>query len=133
MDININKVLEENEALKKALHKKEQKEQYHRELLELVFEDVRVMKSNNKVFVKKILSVIEDFEANDEQLENDLTEKIFKLYKANIDENADSEIFRIFETKEEVESENNNSLITDLDEILKNLDNDEDATIVVSV
>ena len=104
MEMNIEKVLQENESLKTELHKKERKEQYLKSLIELMFEDVKVMKSNNKLFIRKILSVIEDFENSDRGLESDLTDKIFDLYKNNVDENADKSTFKMFDT-EDIEDE----------------------------
>jgi len=131
MEMHIEKVLEENESLKKDLHKKEKKEQYLKSLVELMFEDVRVMKSNNKIFIKKILSVIEDFENSDRAVESDLTDKIFNLYQANIDANADKSSFKVFETKEDIEDEDINVLVMNLEDMIKELD-DED-TVIISV
>jgi len=132
MEMNIDKVLEENEALKKELHKKEQKEKYHKELLELLFEDVRVMKSNNKVFIKSILALIGDFEDNDKELETDLTQRVFNLYKANVDENANKSTFRIFQNENEIENEEMDALITTINGMLRGLD-DEDETVIVTL
>jgi len=130
MEMNIEKVLQENESLKTQLHKKEKKEQYLKSLIELMFEDVKVMKSNNKLFIRKILSVIEDFENSDRDLESDLTDKIFNLYKNNVDENADKSTFKVFET-EDIEDADIQALITSIGDMLKSLD-DED-TVVISV
>jgi len=131
MEMHIEKVLAENESLKKELHKKEKKEQYLKSLVELMFEDVRVMKSNNKLFIKKILSVIEDFENSDINLESDLTDKIFDLYKTNVDNNADKSTFKVFETDEDIENEKVNTLIANIADMIKDLDEEE--TIVISV
>jgi len=130
MEMNIEKVLQENESLKTQLHKQERKEQYLKSLIELMFEDVKVMKSNNKLFIRKILSVIEDFENSDRDLESDLNDKIFNLYKNNVDENADKSTFKIFET-EDIEDEEMQALITSIGDMIKGLD-DED-TVVISV
>jgi len=130
MEMNIEKVLQENEALKAELHKKEKKEQYLKSLIELMFEDVKVMKSNNKLFIRKLLSVIEDFENSDSDLESDLNDKIFNLYKNNVNENADKSAFKVFET-EDIEDEEMQALVTSIGDMIKGLD-DED-TVVISV
>jgi len=128
MEMNIEKVLQENESLKTELHKKEKKEQYLKSLIELMFEDVKVMKSNNKLFIRKILSVIEDFEISDRDLESDLTDKIFNLYKNNVDENANKSSFKIFDS-ENIENQEMEALITTIGDMVKGLE-DEDRVII---